>query len=191
MVAVCPAVVMALDSLGEELRRSVRGRSAAKGPLQERESRERTSLRRHASFPAECKHGHSRVLSTMWRCASDRQRRTGSNPAPRLRSTGNTLVRMDRTRPSGRGVRKSRTRCAAGSRVRFYSESGSVFRVEAYTAGYTYDLVRYTLGRIGIGANATYYRFPDVLQFFYGERPRTVFLFLCARLGAPMPHMHD
>ena len=63
-----------------------------------------------------------------------------------------------------------------------------VFRVHAYTLGYTTDLVRTSYGQIGIGANATRYQFPAILNGFYGEHPHSVIVFLRARLGSTMSH---
>jgi hypothetical protein len=61
-----------------------------------------------------------------------------------------------------------------------------VFRVKAYTIGYTVDVIRGAYGQIGIGANATRYQYPAILNGFYGENPHTVMVFLRGRLGAPM-----
>jgi hypothetical protein len=65
-----------------------------------------------------------------------------------------------------------------------------VFRVRAYTLGYTADVIRGRWGRVGAGANFTRYDFPLILQGFYGESPRTVLVYLRARLGAPESHAH-
>jgi len=58
------------------------------------------------------------------------------------------------------------------------------FRVKAATAGYTFDFIRRGALRVGAGGNYTWYRFPAILNGFYGERPRTRVLFVRARLGA-------
>jgi len=65
-----------------------------------------------------------------------------------------------------------------------------VFRVRAYTIGYTADLFRGRFGRIGAGANLTRYDFPTVLDGFYGQRPRTVLFYLRGRLGATGAQTH-
>jgi hypothetical protein len=53
-----------------------------------------------------------------------------------------------------------------------------VFRIEAFTYGYTFDVAR----GIGVGANVTTYRFPAVLQGFYSPKPHAVLVFTRARL---------
>jgi len=63
-----------------------------------------------------------------------------------------------------------------------------VFRVKAYTIGYTVDLVRTAYGQIGLGANATRYQYPVLLNGFYGEHPHTVLVYLRGRLGFTMHH---
>ena len=55
-----------------------------------------------------------------------------------------------------------------------------VFRVQATTVGYTFDLVR----NVGIGANVTSYRFPTILDGFYGAKPHSVIVFVRGRIGA-------
>jgi len=63
-----------------------------------------------------------------------------------------------------------------------------IFRVKAYTIGYTIDFVRGAYGQIGLGANATRYQFPPILAAFYGSHPHTAIVFLRARLGSAMRH---
>lgn len=58
------------------------------------------------------------------------------------------------------------------------------FRVKATTLGYTFDFLRRGPWRVGAGGNYTWYRFPEILNGFYGERPRTRVLYVRARLGA-------
>lgn len=58
------------------------------------------------------------------------------------------------------------------------------FRVKALTAGYTFDFVRAGALRLGAGGNYTWYRYPAILNGFYGERPRTRVFYVRARLGA-------
>ena len=54
-----------------------------------------------------------------------------------------------------------------------------VFRVQATTVGYTFDVMR----NLGAGANVTSYHFPSILQGFYGAHPHAVIAFLRARVG--------
>jgi len=61
-----------------------------------------------------------------------------------------------------------------------------VFLVEAYTAGYTFDLIRSATSTTGIGANVTRYIFPTILRGFYGAHPHSVIVYLRFRLGADM-----
>jgi hypothetical protein len=63
-----------------------------------------------------------------------------------------------------------------------------VFRVHAYTIGYSADLLRMSYGTLGMGANATRYQFPTILTGFYGQHPHSVIVFLRGRLGATMHH---
>jgi hypothetical protein len=65
-----------------------------------------------------------------------------------------------------------------------------VFRVRAYTIGYSADVFQSAYGRLGIGANATRYQFPAILTGFYGQSPHTVTVYLRGRLGATMSHNH-
>ena len=65
-----------------------------------------------------------------------------------------------------------------------------VFRVRAYTIGYTTDILRTASAQFGIGANATRYQFPTILNGFYGAHPHSVMIFLRARLGSTMMHHH-
>ena len=58
------------------------------------------------------------------------------------------------------------------------------FRVKAATLGYTFDFLRRGALALGAGGNYTWYRFPAILNGFYGERPRTRVLHVRARLGA-------
>jgi len=63
-----------------------------------------------------------------------------------------------------------------------------VFRVHAYTLGYTFDLLQTAWGQVGLGADASRYQFPSILKFFYGAHPHTVDVFLRLRLGTSMHH---
>ncbi len=60
----------------------------------------------------------------------------------------------------------------------------TMFRVRAATAGYTFDFFRRGATAIGAGGNYTWYRFPDILKGFYGERPHTRVFYVRMRLGA-------
>jgi len=57
-----------------------------------------------------------------------------------------------------------------------------VYRVQAYTAGYTRDVGSLKDVRIGVGANATGYRIPAGLEGVYGDRPWGVNVYLRLRL---------
>jgi hypothetical protein len=56
------------------------------------------------------------------------------------------------------------------------------FRVKALTAGYTFDAIVARGLTAGVGANYTWYAFPELLNGFYGEKPRATMLFLRAHL---------
>ena len=59
-----------------------------------------------------------------------------------------------------------------------------IFRVTAATLGYTFDFwIRDPL-RLGLGADTTWYRFPEILQGFYGQKPRSQMIYFRARIGA-------
>jgi hypothetical protein len=69
---------------------------------------------------------------------------------------------------------------------------GTTFRVGAFTAGYTRDIHILPHVLTGVGANATLYRVPEVIQPFYGEHPAAFYVFLRFRLegrGGGMQHM--
>jgi hypothetical protein len=61
-----------------------------------------------------------------------------------------------------------------------------VFLVKAYTAGYTFDVIRSANSTTGIGVNATRYAFPPILRGFYGAHPHSVIVYLRFRLGTSM-----
>ena len=65
---------------------------------------------------------------------------------------------------------------------------GTVFRVGAYTAGYTRDvhIVPYVI--TGIGGNVTLYNVPAAIQPFYGEHPAAFYMFLRFRLEGKGGH---
>jgi len=80
--------------------------------------------------------------------------------------------------------------------------AGSVFRITAYTAGYTRDIGLVSWLETGLGANFTFYAVPSAIQPYYGSHPVGFVMFLRARLkgsehtmpnmpGMPkMQHMH-
>jgi hypothetical protein len=57
-----------------------------------------------------------------------------------------------------------------------------IFRIGAYTAGYTRDIGHLKHLETGIGANLTTYTLPDTLKPYYGDRPWGVNVFLRLRL---------
>src|SRR6185437_16474077 len=56
--------------------------------------------------------------------------------------------------------------------------SGRVFRIAAYTAGYTRDIPLLPHITTGLGANFTLYTMPDALRPSYGQHPVAVWMFL-------------
>jgi hypothetical protein len=60
--------------------------------------------------------------------------------------------------------------------------AGSVFRVQAYTAGYTRDIGTFRNVESGIGANATAYAIPTAIKPYYGDHPWGTNFFLRFRL---------
>jgi hypothetical protein len=72
---------------------------------------------------------------------------------------------------------------------------GTVFRIGAYTAGYTRDVHLVPHVVTGIGGNVTLYKVPSAIQPFYGEHPAAFNLFLRFRIegknGGAMHDMHD
>jgi hypothetical protein len=60
--------------------------------------------------------------------------------------------------------------------------AGSVFQIQAYTAGYTRDIGTFRNLETGIGANATAYAIPSAIQPYYGDHPWGVNFFLRFRL---------
>jgi hypothetical protein len=61
--------------------------------------------------------------------------------------------------------------------------SGNIFRIGAYTAGYTRDIAEFEYAALGLGFNMTTYSLPAALRPLYGERPvgGSVFLRLLLR----------
>jgi hypothetical protein len=64
----------------------------------------------------------------------------------------------------------------------FRSTTGDVFRIGAYTAGYTRDLNLVPHVSTGLGGNFTLYTVPDALKPFYGSRPAAFYLYLRFKL---------
>jgi hypothetical protein len=59
---------------------------------------------------------------------------------------------------------------------------GATFRIRAYTAGYTRDIVTFSGIETGLGANVTAYGIPPAITPYYGEHPWGVNLYLRLRL---------
>jgi hypothetical protein len=67
---------------------------------------------------------------------------------------------------------------------------GTVFRVGAFTAGYTRDVHIVPHVLTGIGGNFTLYKVPEAIQPFYGEHPAAFYVILRFRLeGKEKPAM--
>ena len=62
------------------------------------------------------------------------------------------------------------------------SAAGTTFRIQAYTAGYTRDLLVGRGVEAGLGANVTGYRIPAAIQPYYGEHPWGWSVYLRVRL---------
>ncbi len=61
--------------------------------------------------------------------------------------------------------------------------SGAVFRIGAYTAGYTRDIPSpFRLVETGVGANVTFYSTPSAIKPYYGQHPMGASMFLRFRL---------
>jgi hypothetical protein len=60
--------------------------------------------------------------------------------------------------------------------------AGRVFRVAAYTAGYTHDIPLLPHITSGLGANFTAYTMPDAFRPYYGQHPVAVWVFLRFRV---------
>ena len=60
--------------------------------------------------------------------------------------------------------------------------AGSIFRIQAYTAGYTRDLATVRNLEAGIGANATAYAIPSAIKPYYGDHPWGINIFMRLRL---------
>jgi len=66
---------------------------------------------------------------------------------------------------------------------KFESEGISSFKVDAFTFGYArdFDLIRGF--QTGVGGNFTLYSFPEALKPFYGDAPKSLFLYFRIRMG--------
>jgi hypothetical protein len=60
--------------------------------------------------------------------------------------------------------------------------AGSIFRIHAYTGGYTHDIVTWRGIETGLGANFTAYGIPDAIKPYYGDHPWGVNVYLRLRL---------
>ena len=60
--------------------------------------------------------------------------------------------------------------------------SGSTFRVQAYTIGFTHDLGVFHHIETGVGANVTAYAIPAAIRPYYGDHPAGVNMYLRFRL---------
>ncbi len=70
--------------------------------------------------------------------------------------------------------------------------AGPVFRIGAYTLGYTRDVKIVSHLQTGFGANFTLYTTPAPIKAFYGDNPAGFMVFFRARIkgGEGMHHMH-
>jgi hypothetical protein len=68
--------------------------------------------------------------------------------------------------------------------------AGSVFRVAAFTVGYTRDFDIIPSIRTGIGANVTFHKIPSAIKPFYGDQPAGFVIFLRLRLKGDH-HAHN
>lgn len=68
---------------------------------------------------------------------------------------------------------------------------GSVFRIQAYTLGYTRDIIEVARIKIGWGGSFTGYAVPSAIKPFYGDHPVGFMMFLRLRLkGDDYLHLH-
>ena len=63
--------------------------------------------------------------------------------------------------------------------------------VQALTLGGTRTVTRWSGWDLGVGADVTFYRVPEILQPTHGESPRSVHVYLRVRPPAPMGRMVD
>jgi hypothetical protein len=72
---------------------------------------------------------------------------------------------------------------------------GTVFRIGAFTTGYTRDFHLVPHLVTGLGGNVSFYRVPEAIQPYYGEHPLGFYLFLRFRLegkdGGTMQHVYS
>jgi hypothetical protein len=60
--------------------------------------------------------------------------------------------------------------------------SGTSFRIQGYTAGYTRDIELFKNVETGVGANFTAYAIPSAIKPYYGDHPWGANVFLRIRL---------
>ena len=68
---------------------------------------------------------------------------------------------------------------------------GSVFRIAAFTLGYTRDFSLLPGIQTGFGGNFTLYRIPSAIRPLYGDRPSSVIVYLRFRLKGNAPAQHN
>jgi hypothetical protein len=64
-------------------------------------------------------------------------------------------------------------------------QSGSTFRIGAYTIGYTRDINLFRFVETGIGANFSAYSLPAAIKPYYGDHPVGGNIFVRFRLRPP------
>jgi hypothetical protein len=73
--------------------------------------------------------------------------------------------------------------------ARLRSTAASVFRIAAYTLGYTRDFHLIRQLATGLGGNFTLYTIPSAIKPFYGDHPASFYVFLRLRLKGNEGHM--
>jgi hypothetical protein len=63
-----------------------------------------------------------------------------------------------------------------------FANQSTVYRIDAYTAGYTRDIGRFRDVETGLGANLTLYLAPEAIRPYYGDHPIGLNIFLRLRL---------
>jgi hypothetical protein len=79
---------------------------------------------------------------------------------------------------------------AHGEQGEHHPLENRVFRIGAYTLGYTRDVPLIPYLQTGIGANFTLYDVPDALTPYYGNRPAAFIAYLRFRLSPAWPQPH-
>lgn len=67
-----------------------------------------------------------------------------------------------------------------------HNDHAEIFRIQAFTAGYTRDLGTFANLQTGAGANVSFYAIPNSIQAVYGEHPWGVNVYLRLRLKGKM-----